>query len=58
MDRILEIDKKNLMVTVSRVSSRKHPSCRGAEGFLSADPASLDSCTIGGNTVRGGGPGR
>lgn len=59
MDRILEIDHANLMVTVEPgvITGDLHRAVE-SEGLLyPPDPASLDSCTIGGNIAEGaGGP--
>ncbi len=59
MDRILEIDKKNLMVTVEPgvITGNIHRAVEAEGLFYPPDPASLDSCTIGGNIAEGaGGP--
>ncbi len=59
MDRILEIDKKNLMVTVEPgvITGNIHRAVEAEGLFYPPDPASLDSCTIGGNVAEGaGGP--
>lgn len=59
MDRILEIDKKNLMVTVEPgvITGDLHRAVEAEGLFYPPDPASLDSCTIGGNVAEGaGGP--
>ncbi|NIN67374.1 MAG: FAD-binding protein [Anaerolineae bacterium] len=59
MDRILEIDKENLMVTVEPgvIVGELHRAVEEEELFYPPDPASLDSCTIGGNVAEGaGGP--
>lgn len=59
MDRILEIDKKNLMVTVEPgVATGKIHEAVEKEGlFYPPDPASLESCSIGGNIAENaGGP--
>jgi glycolate oxidase len=59
MNRILEIDRGNLMVTVEPgvITGNIHRAVE-AEGLLyPPDPASLDSCTIGGNIAEdAGGP--
>ncbi len=59
MNRILEIDKENLMVTVEPgVINGDLQRAVEAEGlFYPPDPASLDSCSIGGNIAEcSGGP--
>ncbi len=59
MDRILEIDKKNLMITVEPgvITGNIHRAVEAEGLFYPPDPASLDSCTIGGNIAEGaGGP--
>jgi len=59
MNRILEIDKKNLMVTVEPgvITGDIHRAVEAKGLFYPPDPASLDSCTIGGNVAEGaGGP--
>jgi glycolate oxidase len=59
MNRILEIDKKNLMVTVEPgvITGDIHRAVEAEGLFYPPDPASLDSCTIGGNIAEGaGGP--
>lgn len=59
MDRILEIDKQNLMVTVEPgvITGNIHRAVEAEGLFYPPDPASLDSCTIGGNVAEGaGGP--
>ncbi len=59
MNRILEIDKENLMVTVEPgvIVGELHRAVEEEELFYPPDPASLDSCTIGGNVAEGaGGP--
>jgi glycolate oxidase len=59
MDQILEIDKKNLMVTVEPgvITGNIHRAVEAEGLFYPPDPASLDSCTIGGNVAEGaGGP--
>ncbi len=59
MDRILEIDRKNLMVTVEPgvITGNIHRAVEAEGLFYPPDPASLDSCTIGGNIAEGaGGP--
>jgi FAD/FMN-containing dehydrogenase len=59
MNRILEIDKANLMVTVEPgvITGNLHRAVEAEGLFYPPDPASLDSCTIGGNIAEGsGGP--
>jgi glycolate oxidase len=59
MNRILEIDKENLMVTVEPgvITGDLHRAVEEEGLFYPPDPASLDSCTIGGNIAEGaGGP--
>ncbi len=59
MDRILEIDKKNLMVTVEPgvITGKIHEAVEREGLFYPPDPASLDSCSIGGNIAEcAGGP--
>jgi glycolate oxidase len=59
MNRILEIDKDNLMVTVEPgvITGDLHRAVEDEGLFYPPDPASLDSCTIGGNIAEGaGGP--
>jgi lactate dehydrogenase (NAD+,ferredoxin) subunit LctD len=59
MKRILEIDKQNLMVTVEPgvITGDIHRAVEAEGLFYPPDPASLDSCTIGGNIAEGaGGP--
>ena len=59
MDRILEIDKENLMVTVEPgvIIGDLHRAVEEEGLFYPPDPASLDSCTLGGNVAEGaGGP--
>jgi glycolate oxidase len=59
MNRILEIDPKNLMVTVEPgvITGDLHRAVEAEGLFYPPDPASLDSCTIGGNVAEGaGGP--
>jgi glycolate oxidase len=59
MDRILEIDRENLMVTVEPgvITGNIHRAVEAEGLFYPPDPASLDSCTIGGNIAEGaGGP--
>lgn len=59
MNRILEIDKDNLMVTVEPgvITGDLHRAVEAEGLFYPPDPASLDSCTLGGNVAEGaGGP--
>lgn len=59
MNRILEIDKENLMVTVEPgvITGDIHRAVEAEGLFYPPDPASLDSCFIGGNIAEGaGGP--
>ena len=59
MNRILEIDKGNLMVTVEPgvITGDLHRAVEAEGLFYPPDPASLDSCSIGGNIAEGaGGP--
>ncbi|RPI87140.1 MAG: FAD-binding protein [Chloroflexi bacterium] len=59
MDRILEIDKENLMVTVEPgvITGNIHRAVEAEGLFYPPDPASLDSCSIGGNIAENaGGP--
>jgi glycolate oxidase len=59
MNRILDIDKENLMVTVEPgvITGNIHRAVEAEGLFYPPDPASLDSCTIGGNVAEGaGGP--
>jgi glycolate oxidase len=59
MDRILEIDKQNLMATVEPgvITGNLHQAVEAEGLFYPPDPASLDSCSIGGNIAEGaGGP--
>jgi glycolate oxidase len=59
MNRILEIDKENLMVTVEPgvITGHLHQAVEAEGLFYPPDPASLDSCSIGGNIAEGaGGP--
>ena len=59
MKRILEIDKDNMMVTVEPgvITGDIHRAVEADGLFYPPDPASLDSCTIGGNIAEGaGGP--
>ncbi len=59
MNHILEIDKENLMVTVEPgvITGDIHRAVEAEGLFYPPDPASLDSCSIGGNIAEGaGGP--
>jgi len=59
MVRILEIDRENLMVTVEPgvITGDIHRAVEAEGLFYPPDPASLDSCSIGGNIAEGaGGP--
>lgn len=59
MNRVLEIDKDNLMVTVEPglITGDLHRAVEAEGLFYPPDPASLDSCSIGGNIAEGaGGP--
>jgi lactate dehydrogenase (NAD+,ferredoxin) subunit LctD len=59
MNRIVEIDKDNLMVTVEPgvITGDLHRAVEAEGLFYPPDPASLDSCSIGGNIAEGaGGP--
>jgi glycolate oxidase len=59
MRRILEIDKENLMVTVEPgvITGDLHRAVEAEGLFYPPDPASLDSCFIGGNIAEdSGGP--
>jgi glycolate oxidase len=59
MNRILEIDQENLMVTVEPgvITGDIHRAVEAEGLFYPPDPASLDSCSIGGNIAEGaGGP--
>ncbi len=59
MNRILEIDKANLMVTVEPgvITGDIHRAVEAEGLFYPPDPASLDSCSIGGNVAEcAGGP--
>jgi glycolate oxidase len=51
MNRILEIDHENLMVTVEPgvITGDIHRAVEAEGLFYPPDPASLDSCSIGGN---------
>ncbi len=59
MNRILELDKENLMVTVEPgvITGELHRFVEAEGLFYPPDPASLDSCSIGGNVAEdSGGP--
>ena len=59
MSRILEIDKENLMVSVEPgvITGNLHRAVEAEGLFYPPDPASLDSCSIGGNIAENaGGP--
>jgi glycolate oxidase len=59
MNHVLEIDKENLMVTVEPgvITGDIHRAVEAEGLFYPPDPASLDSCSIGGNIAEGaGGP--
>ena len=59
MNRILEIDPDNLMVTVEPgvITGNLHRAVEAEGLFYPPDPASLDSCSIGGNVAENaGGP--
>ena len=59
MNRILEIDHHNLMVTVEPgvITGDLHRAVEAEGLFYPPDPASLDSCCLGGNVAEGaGGP--
>lgn len=59
MNRVLEIDHDNLMVTVEPgvITGKLHEAVEAEGLFYPPDPASLDSCFIGGNIAEGaGGP--
>lgn len=59
MDKILEIDEENLMVTVEPgvITGNLHREVEARGLFYPVDPASLDSCSIGGNIAENaGGP--
>ena len=57
MNRILEIDHENLMVTVQPgvITGDIHRAVEAEGLFYPPDPASLDSCSIGGNIAEGAG---
>jgi glycolate oxidase len=59
MNRILEIDQENLMATVEPgvITGDLHRAVEAVGLFYPPDPASLDSCMLGGNIAEGaGGP--
>ena len=59
MNRILEIDHQNLMVTVEPgvITGELHTAVEAEGLFYPPDPANLESCFIGGNIAEGaGGP--
>ncbi|MEI7435696.1 MAG: FAD-linked oxidase C-terminal domain-containing protein [bacterium] len=59
MNRIIEIDQENLMVTVEPgvITGDIHRAVEALGLFYPPDPASLDSCSIGGNIAENsGGP--
>jgi glycolate oxidase len=59
MNRILEIDEENLMAAVEPgvITGDLHRAVEDRGLFYPPDPASLDSCTLGGNVAEGaGGP--
>jgi len=59
MDRILEIDEENLMISVEPgvITGNLHREVEAVGLFYPPDPASLDSCSIGGNIAENaGGP--
>jgi glycolate oxidase len=59
MNRILEIDRENLMITVEPgvITGNIHRAVEEVGLFYPPDPASLDSCSIGGNIAEdSGGP--
>ncbi len=59
MNRIVELDQENLMITVEPgvITGDIHRTVEAEGLFYPPDPASLDSCTIGGNVAEGaGGP--
>ena len=57
MNRILEIDRENLMATVEPgvITGDIHRAVEAVGLFYPPDPASLDSCSIGGNIAEGAG---
>lgn len=59
MNRILEIDEKNMMVVAEAgiITENFHRAVEAEGLFYPPDPASLDSCTLGGNLAEdAGGP--
>jgi glycolate oxidase len=59
MDRIVEVDRANLMITVQPgvITADIHRAAEAEGLFYPPDPASLDSCSIGGNIAENaGGP--
>ena len=59
MNRILEIDRRNLMAVVEPgvITGDLHRAVEAEGLFYPVDPASLDSCCLGGNVAEGaGGP--
>lgn len=60
LDRILEIDEENLTATCEPavVTGRLHEAVEARGLFYPPDPASLDSCSIGGNVAVGAGGAR
>ncbi|MFH1079723.1 MAG: FAD-linked oxidase C-terminal domain-containing protein [Pseudomonadota bacterium] len=60
MNRILEIDQENLMITVEPgvITGDIHNAVEAEGLFYPPDPASLDSCSIGGNIAEGSGGSR
>jgi glycolate oxidase len=59
MDRIIEIDEENLMVSVEPgvITGNLHRAVEALGLFYPPDPASLDSCSLGGNIAENaGGP--
>ncbi len=59
MDKIIEIDEENLMVTLEPgvITGNLHREVEARGLFYPVDPASLDSCTVGGNIAENaGGP--
>ncbi|HPJ71492.1 MAG TPA: FAD-binding oxidoreductase, partial [bacterium] len=60
MDRLVEIDEENLTATVEpgMVTERFRDAVEAVGLYYPPDPASLDSCTIGGNLATGAGGAR
>ncbi len=60
MNRIIEIDRENLMVTTEPgiITGRLQEAVEAEGLFYPPDPASLDSCSIGGNVAEGAGGSR